>query len=85
MDDTERRAGLDVTTRGTRIGWLMSEVSFVAIASEQWWLDTVRKACWGELSVGAQLKQTFVLYGSQGMTNFRFKKAENRLIRQFIR
>ena len=35
MDDTERRAGLYVTTRGTRIGWLVSEVSFVAIASER--------------------------------------------------
>ena len=35
MDDTERRAGLYVTTRGTRIDWLVSEVSFVAIASER--------------------------------------------------
>ena len=35
MDDTERRAGLYVTTRGTLIGWLVSEVSFVAIASER--------------------------------------------------
>ena len=35
MDDTERRAGLYVTTRGTRIGWLVSEVSFVAMASER--------------------------------------------------
>ena len=35
MDDTERRAGLYVTTRGTRIGWLVSEVFFVAIASER--------------------------------------------------
>ena len=35
MDETERRAGLYVTTRGTRIGWLVSEVSFVAIASER--------------------------------------------------
>ena len=36
MDDTERRAGLYVTTRGTRIGWLVSEArSFVAIASER--------------------------------------------------
>ena len=32
---SERRAGLYVTTRGTRIGWLVSEVSFVAIASER--------------------------------------------------
>ena len=35
MHDTERRAGLYVTTRGTRIVWLVSEVSFVAIASER--------------------------------------------------
>ena len=35
MDDTERRAGLYVTKRGTLIGWLVSVVSFVAIASER--------------------------------------------------
>ena len=46
----------------------------------QWWLDTVRKACLGELSVRAQLQQTFVLCGSHGMTNFNFEKAENRYI-----
>ena len=33
----------------------------------------------------AQLQQAFVLCGSQGMTNFNFKKAENRHIRHFVR
>ena len=33
----------------------------------------------------AQLQQAFVLCGSQGMTNFNFKKAENRYIRHFVR
>ena len=54
---------------------------YADLGGAQWWLDTVRKACWDELSVRGQLKQTFVLCGSQGMTNFRFKKAGNRLIR----
>ena len=35
MDDTERRAGLYVMTRGTRVGSLVLEVSLVAIASER--------------------------------------------------
>ena len=35
MDDTERRAGLYVMTRGTRLGSLVSEMSLVAIASER--------------------------------------------------
>ena len=35
MDETERRAGLYVMTRGTRVGSLVSEVSLVAIASER--------------------------------------------------
>ena len=33
MDDIERRTGLQVITRGTRLGWLVSEVSLGAIAS----------------------------------------------------
>ena len=35
MDYAERRADLYVMTRGTRIGWLVSEVSLVTIASER--------------------------------------------------
>ena len=35
MDETERRAKLYVTSRGTRIGWFMSEVSLVASVSER--------------------------------------------------
>ena len=35
MDDTERRAGLCVLTRGIRIGWLMSELSLLASALER--------------------------------------------------
>ena len=35
MDDTKRRAGLYVMTRGTRIGWLVSGVSLIAIALER--------------------------------------------------
>ena len=35
MDDTERKAGLYVMTRGTRVGSLVLEVSLVAIASER--------------------------------------------------
>lgn len=35
MDDIGRRAGLCEITRGTRIGWLVSEASLVASASER--------------------------------------------------
>ena len=52
---------------------------FQVIHCDQW-LDTVRKACWGELSVWAQLQQTFELCGSHGMTNFNFKKSINSAI-----
>ena len=39
----------------------------------------------GWSSVQLSCNKGFVLCGSQGMTNFHFEKAENRLIRQFIR
>ena len=35
MDDTERRAGLYVITRGTRVGWSVSGVSLLVSASER--------------------------------------------------
>ena len=34
MDDTERRSGLYVITRGTRVGWSVSGVSLLVSASE---------------------------------------------------
>ena len=35
MDDTERRAGLYVITRATRVGWSVSGVSLFVSASER--------------------------------------------------
>ena len=35
MDDTGRRAGLYVITRGTRVGWSVSGVSLLVSASER--------------------------------------------------
>ena len=35
MDDTGQRAGLYVITRGTRVGWSVSGVSFLVSASER--------------------------------------------------